>query len=545
MTNQGKLTTIVSGVIIVGMVLTAIIWYNMYARDQATQRESLRADYQELRKNFARFQYSTKLYQETIENHLQQIHEALSGVRELFSMQKTVTWDEFKGFASPIHEQSPEVHGVFWIPQIDHEELHKFIQVAAEESPPGVRLRIDTGDTFFGTDMWPIYFVFPVESNRSWFGLNAKTHPILAGMCEGYVDRRQPWTSIAFSVEGDSRPEDFFLAIHLTREERKLAKDSEHTVLHESGFVAALINIPTLVDAAVDDLDAEPLKIYLYDREGRRIATHGPLTEQEQKASQSKEQLKETLKGTTYIEREINLAGEERYWHAICETVQPIGRSTPNESAGGNYSWLVAIFGLLITILMAVLGYRIMNEMLRRKAAEEEQRQLAEHDDLTKLLNRNVLANILEREWIRSCQAGQPFSVIVLDLDHFKSINDTYGHKAGDDVLRHMGTILCNSARQTDAVCRYGGEEFCLILPKTDSHAAYIVADRIRDKLASQAFSMSQNAPEAEIHITCSVGIATASASDSSGEEVLQRADAALFSAKKYGRNQVVAEEKS
>ncbi|MFO7728973.1 MAG: diguanylate cyclase, partial [Desulfonatronovibrio sp.] len=493
MTNQGKLITIVSGVLIVGMVLTAIIWYSIYVSYQATQRQSLKAHTQDVRKQFTRFEYSTRLYLEKIETRLQQKQEAISGLRELFSTRKTVSWEEFNKFVSPVHEQYPEVYGVFWIPRIAREALDKFAQLAAKDSPPGFRLRIDKQDIPLGnTDVWPIYFVAPVESNRSWLGLNAETHPIFAGAFEDYVEK-QPWLSTPFAAKGEAYPEEFFLAINLTNEEQRLSSDKEYTMLYKSGFVAALIDIPTLLKTAVEELDAaDPLKIYLYDSQGRRIATNGPLTDEEQKASQSLEQLEKSLTGTTYINRKINVAGEDQRWQAFFEPEQPIVKPIPSETGGRSYSWLVAVVGLLITILLAVFAYRVTNEMLRRKAAEQEQRQLAERDGLTNLLNRHVLSNILEREWTRSYQAGQSLSVLVLDLDHFKSINDTYGHTAGDDILRHMGAILRNTARQTDAACRYGGEEFCLILPETDSYAAYNVADRIRDKVASKAVSIPQ-----------------------------------------------------
>lgn len=544
MLNQNGIKIIVTAVLIAGLSLTAAISHTIYEGDQAAQRQALKANIQEVRQKFTRFDYSTKLYREAIESSLKQKQEALSGLRELFSSRETVGWKEFKGFVSPIHEQHPEVAGLFWIPRIDRDVLDQFARIAGEESPPGFRMRIDKEDIPSGnTGVWPVYFAFPLEPNRSWLGLDAQTHPIFKVLFEAHEEQEQAWISIAFSAEGKSSPEDFFLSMNLTNERRKLGSKGRDTVLHESGFVAALINIPTLVDTAVEGLDAEPLKIYLYDKEGRRVAATGPLTEAEKQASQTVEELKSSLEGATYIDRGINVAGDVRRWHAFFEPIRPIGRSIPSEHTGGGTSWLVAIAGVFITILMAALAYRVTSEMLKRKAAEAEQRQLAQRDGLTGLLNRRVLENILEREWTRAFRTGRPLSVLLLDLDHFKSINDKHGHSTGDYILRHMGIILRNAARQSDAACRYGGEEFCLILPETDLRAAYTVAERIRDEVASQTISIAPNESEPAIRVTCSVGIATANTSDSSGEDMLHRADNALYSAKKRGRNRVVAAE--
>ncbi|MFO7729774.1 MAG: sensor domain-containing diguanylate cyclase [Spirochaetia bacterium] len=546
MTKQGKRTIIVSSVFIIGMVLTISISYTIYMRDQTAQREALKAYVQSLRQEFTRFEYSTKLYHEKIESRLQQKREALSGLRELFSGQETVGWKEFEGFVSPIHEQHPEVQGVFWIPRIGREALNKFVQMATEESPPEYQLRIDNEDIpSESADVWPIYFASPVESNRSWLGQNAETHPIFESVFKDYVERKQPWVSIAFSAKGDSTPEDIFLAMNLTAEERRISSDREDAKLYESGVVAVLIHIPRLVETAVEELDTEPLKLYLYDNDGRRIAAHGPLSDEELEDSRNVEQLEESLAGATYLDSDIKVAEGNRSWKMFFVPVKPMGMTLPSEYAGGGDSWLISIIGVLVTILITALAYRITGEILRHKASEEKQRRLAQRDGLTELLNRRALADILEREWSRFYRTGRPLSVLVLDLDHFKAVNDTHGHAAGDDVLRGMGTILHNAARQSDAACRYGGEEFCLILPETDSPASYAVADRIRAELASQTFYISQTALETGVHITCSVGVATTTTSDRSGEDVLHRADVALYSAKSQGRNRVVVAEES
>ncbi len=128
----------------------------------------------------------------------------------------------------------------------------------------------------------------------------------------------------------------------------------------------------------------------------------------------------------------------------------------------------------------------------------------------------------------------------MLDIDYFKSINDTHGHDAGDDVLREFAIRVRKSIRGIDLACRYGGEEFVIIMPETDMAVATIVAERLRRRIASEAFPISQGA--GAIEVTISIGIATLDTADDNAATILKRADQALYRAKRDGRNRVVAD---
>lgn len=164
--------------------------------------------------------------------------------------------------------------------------------------------------------------------------------------------------------------------------------------------------------------------------------------------------------------------------------------------------------------------------------------QRAHLDGLTGLANRGVLNDRLPREWEAGRRRGTPLAAIIIDLDHFKSINDTHGHAAGDEVLRQAASALMKSARSSDLVARYGGEEFVVVAPDCDLDSAVGLAERIRVSIEELKI-VEHGIP---IPVTTSVGVAVASPAEAdraSVAELLSRADEALYGAKESGRNAV------
>jgi diguanylate cyclase (GGDEF)-like protein len=158
-------------------------------------------------------------------------------------------------------------------------------------------------------------------------------------------------------------------------------------------------------------------------------------------------------------------------------------------------------------------------------------------DPLTGLFNRRYMEETLARELARAERQKRPLSVIVVDVDHFKKINDTHGHPAGDAVLRKAGQYLGSVVRDSDVACRFGGEEFILILPDCHRDDAVIKADELRERLSLLSFSEGG----AGIQITASLGVAAFPLDAIESQGLVQAADAALYAAKKQGRNRVVA----
>jgi len=164
-------------------------------------------------------------------------------------------------------------------------------------------------------------------------------------------------------------------------------------------------------------------------------------------------------------------------------------------------------------------------------------RHHANTDPLTGVHNRRFFHDVLSRESERSKRHNQPLSLIILDIDHFKVINDTFGHLAGDQVLREIGRLTRENIRTIDMVCRYGGEEFAVILPQTELEAASLIAERLRTGIAEFPFSTGEESP---LMVTASLGVACRHESDylsKQGTELIQAADQALYAAKDTGRN--------
>jgi two-component system, cell cycle response regulator len=180
------------------------------------------------------------------------------------------------------------------------------------------------------------------------------------------------------------------------------------------------------------------------------------------------------------------------------------------------------------------VGRRILDLQDNLIATREELRFRASHDALTGVANRGSILETLRREHSRQMRTGSYFGLIMVDLDHFKRINDTYGHPCGDAVLQEAAKRMTASVRAYDAVGRYGGEEFLIVVPEADLPATLGLAERIRKTLESKPVA----AQEGEINITASLGVgASIDARRYSPEALLRLADEALYRAKARGRN--------
>jgi diguanylate cyclase (GGDEF)-like protein len=196
------------------------------------------------------------------------------------------------------------------------------------------------------------------------------------------------------------------------------------------------------------------------------------------------------------------------------------------------------ILGRFLLLSVNANAMRIRLADGRRRLAESlaQVQQLASHDELTRTLNRRALVSSLERERIRAERSGMPFAIGMIDLDHFKSVNDSYGHAVGDAVLREFAAIVQATMRATDVFGRYGGEEFLIVLVGTELPAALEAMERIR--VAVQSHDWNALAPG--LAQTVSTGIASFRKGHTI-EQLLHDADQALYQAKGSGRNRTVA----
>ena len=206
--------------------------------------------------------------------------------------------------------------------------------------------------------------------------------------------------------------------------------------------------------------------------------------------------------------------------------------------------FLVANQNLILTktlsfiTVMGVLTYlgRIFNRFIEFTGSKAENlHSMATTDALTGLINRREFNRRISEEFSRSRRHNSPLSLALFDIDFFKKINDTYGHNAGDAILKELGQLIANSTRTSDIACRYGGEEFALILPETNQGEAYELLDRLRQIVEEKIFNKQMK----PIKATISVGVAQLDMSDKAPLDFCERADKALYKAKESGRNRV------
>jgi len=189
---------------------------------------------------------------------------------------------------------------------------------------------------------------------------------------------------------------------------------------------------------------------------------------------------------------------------------------------------------------------RVRTQLRRKRYADRLRHSLqlslemAITDQLTGLFNRRYMSRHLNTLISNAGATGKPVSFLILDIDFFKKINDSYGHDVGDDVLREFASRVSHNVRGIDLACRYGGEEFVVVMPDTDMTFAYMVAERLRQSVADIPFKIG--VPPGQITVTISIGVTASEGTADTAEALLRRADQALYRAKRDGRNRVVAD---
>jgi diguanylate cyclase (GGDEF)-like protein len=239
------------------------------------------------------------------------------------------------------------------------------------------------------------------------------------------------------------------------------------------------------------------------------------------------------MEGPEICQRVRQVAGRP-YVYIILLTARNLKGDLLRGLAFGADDYLTKPFDAMELRARLDVGQRILDLQRNLIAAREELRFKATYDTLTGLCNRGVIVETLTREYARRSREGGSFGIILADLDHFKSVNDTYGHLAGDEVLREAARRMRTCVRTYDVVGRYGGEEFLIIVPASDAAATFTLAERIRAAVENLPVPFDGR----NIPITVSLGVTACSSDNPTNSEGLLRvADDALYRAKRSGRN--------
>ncbi len=195
---------------------------------------------------------------------------------------------------------------------------------------------------------------------------------------------------------------------------------------------------------------------------------------------------------------------------------------------------IVFLFGAIFVLMVCMLMLQTVRDIKRINVLEQENIT----DPLMNIYNRRYLEQRLKEELARTGRYKIPLSLLLLDIDHFKQINDRYGHPVGDKVLSNMGEILKGETRKSDLPARYGGEEIAVLLPNTGEEEAVLLAERLRASIGYAGFNETE---DGGLHCTVSIGVTSLLENSCEPKELLRRADVALYYAKQTGRNRVVS----
>jgi diguanylate cyclase (GGDEF)-like protein len=236
--------------------------------------------------------------------------------------------------------------------------------------------------------------------------------------------------------------------------------------------------------------------------------------------------------------RRVRSAGREPYQYILLLTARTESQDLVDGMEAGADDYLTKPFIAQELRVRLRAGQRILDLQEELLQAREALREQATHDGMTGLLNRTAVIEALRNEAERAGREGRPLSLLIADFDHFKAVNDTYGHLAGDAVLREGARRMKSAVRRYDSLGRYGGEEFLVVLPGCDPVSALAQATRLREAMAADAFSVCG----AKLRVTCSVGVSSRVHPEMTHvDSMIREADLALYAAKHRGRDRVEA----
>jgi diguanylate cyclase (GGDEF)-like protein len=454
--------------------------------------------------------------EQSILERMRGYEQVLRGAGGLFAASSSINRDEWRRYVETvrIRDVYPGVRGVHFAPRVSAAELTAHIVGVQSEGfgqysirPEGVR-----------EEYYPVAWPEPLdERNRRVMGFDMYSEPVRRTAMQRARDSGKPAISGKVTLAGETRdPVPGFVYYYPV-----FARDQPIGTVEERrraiiGFIFCPFRMPDLMDGLIgqtrDTLDVE---IYdageaseaslLYDDDGIRRA------------------LREGARPEYWLERELKIGGHSwnMYFEASTTFLSSIDGQTPR---------LLLLGGLFLSAMVTLLVWRLL-------ASEAAALAASMHDGLTGLYNRRYLEASLKREEVRAKRARNTISIVQFDLDHFKKLNDTFGHAAGDEVLRRVGEVLRGETRADDIACRYGGEEFTIIMPGASL-----------DHAVARARTLSRKVGELKIghagqwlpRVTISGGVAVFPQDASTLVDVLSRADHALLRAKREGRERVL-----
>jgi diguanylate cyclase len=468
-----------------------------------------------------------------LENGLNEYANRLTAVRALFdSSVEPVTRNEFEAFTRPLLNENAAIATLSWVPRITDAERAEHERKGVLEGLPDYHIKDMGADGKMTvspgrSEYYPIFYA-TVPKTSPLYGLDLRSET--ATLAE--LDRSRDQDRLGFSptaalVSASGTQGGFLFSLPIYK------RGSLHDTIDNRrrnlvGFVHGSLITSKMIDAIINaSKTPEDLDLFFFAPDGNPqsipIYTHASRLRTSPLASVSRAPA--TAGGSW--SRDLSVDGQR--WLTMVARTAPGGVGTPNHER----AWTVLLLGFIIT--GAVVAYIRSSRLnaFRMMQVNQKVSDLAQRDALTSLANRRAFMERVEATFASYERRGAPFAVLCLDIDHFKDVNDTLGHAAGDALLRETADRLIEAVRVTDVVARLGGDEFAILQTNVrDLAAAGTLAAKIGE-LIREPFVINGN----ELHVSCSIGISRYTPEVASPDAMMIQADLALYRAKEDGRN--------
>lgn len=468
--------------------------------------------------------------------------QVLRGARGLFSASETVSGREWHDYVQELNVGSlyTGLQSFVVLRVVDAKDVARFISERSKD-PDAVRFSL-TSDRPIAQYIVLNFIEPPILSDAPIGGWDFGANPTRASALMQARDSGRPTATAPmelFDLSGDSS-HNFAIYIPIFRRGLPLRTlDDRRRALW--AYIGSAIRTDSMIEGVMAGLQAdlaggwiEPMTFSITDV----TDPTAPLPLYGRALIQAEQPAEAFFKSLT-----IEVSG--RQWKLDAVSVPSAASRRANDSPG-IWTRAVALFGILLTGLTHALGVILENRANLRlayaqlAAREAELDLLAHSDPLTGMANRRHFFLVGANEWARAKRHGRALSILMIDVDHFKTINDTYGHGVGDETLKALAETCRAILRDCDLMARMGDEEFAVLLSEIDLVAAQLVAERLRQAVADMVVPTTG---ELSLSLTISVGVASLCSDDAFLDDVVRRADRALYAAKAAGRNQVVISE--
>jgi diguanylate cyclase (GGDEF)-like protein len=471
--------------------------------------------------------------------------DVLFALRGLFDASEKVTRDEFHRFAEALSlsERYPGVTNISFAFLVPHHQKAAFERAVRAETGPLVKGL--PAFTIQPPGERPEYavltYVEPMGKNVAAWGLDLNADPARRSIVERARDNgvMASGSGITLLRDGSSRTASTLTRLAVYRG-GGVPKSLEERRASYRGLVGSTVRIKEMVESTVSKENLSRMRVRIYDGGDDPGAAARLLFDSAASGDPGA-----AAKRVDYSEHTVSqsVAVGDRDWQLLLTPLRdPVDAAEKIAMAGlliASLAISLMLFGLMSSLAISESrGAELAKRNREAALLREKLREQAMHDELTGLYNRHYVQEWFGLELRRAQRHGRPIAAILLDVDHFKRFNDTFGHEAGDRVLREVAGVLRRFARQSDVTSRYGGEEFLVLLPECPFDAGLRKAEQLREEVAKLKLEYNNKPLGA---VTVSLGVAAFPDHAKESEELLRRADEALYLAKQTGRNRVVA----